>query len=47
MQYIFYVSGVEIATDTVASATIIFSLATLNSGLVANVARFFYDLGLN
>ena len=28
MQYIFYVSGFEIATDTVANATIIFSLAT-------------------
>jgi len=41
-------TGLEIATDTVANATNIFSLATKNSGLVVNVAtRFFYDLDLN
>jgi len=40
--------GLEIATDTVANATNIFSLATKNSGLLANVTtRFFYDLDLN
>ena len=31
-------SGLEIATDTVADATNIFSLATKNSGLVATLA---------
>jgi len=42
------ITGLEIATDTVANAINIFSLATKNSGLVANVAtRFFYDLDLN
>ena len=42
------VSGLEIATDTVANATNIFSLATKNSGLVAKVAtRFLYILDLN
>ena len=41
-------SGLEIATDTVAYATNIFSLATKNSGLVAKVAtRFLYALDLN
>ena len=41
-------SGLEIATDTVANATNIFSLATKNSSLVAKVAtRFLYDLDLN
>ena len=41
-------SGLEIATDTVANATNIFSLATKNSGLVAEVAtRFLYALDLN
>ena len=41
-------SGLEIATDTVANATNIFSLATKNSGLVAKVAtRFLYALDLN
>ena len=41
-------SGLEIATDTVANATNIFSLATKNSGLVAKVAtRFLYSLDLN
>ena len=41
-------SGLEIATDTVANATNIFSLATKNSGLVAKVAtRFVYALDLN
>ena len=41
-------SGLEIATDTVANATNIFSLATKNSSLVAKVAtRFLYDLALN
>ena len=40
-------SGLEIATDTVANATNIFSLATKNSSLVAKVAtRFLYDLEL-
>ena len=39
--------GLEIATDTVANATNIFSLATKNSSLVAKVAtRFLYDLEL-
>ena len=41
-------AGLEIATDTVANATNIFSLATKNSSLVAKVAtRFLYDLDLN
>ena len=41
-------SGLEIATDTVANATNIFSLATKNSTLVAKVAtRFPYALDLN
>ena len=35
------VTGLEIATDTVANATNIFSLATKNSGLVAKVATRF------
>ena len=35
------ISGLEIATDTVANATNIFSLATKNSGLVAKVATRF------
>ena len=40
-------AGLEIATDTVANVTNIFSLATKNSGLVAKVAtRFLYDLDL-
>ena len=50
MQVIYWVqtSGLEIATDTVANATNIFSLATKNSSLVAKVAtRFLYDLDLN
>ena len=34
-------AGLKIATDTVASATNIFSLATKNSGLVAKVATRF------
>ena len=34
-------AGLEIATDTVANATNIFSLATKNSGLVAKVATRF------
>ena len=42
------ISGLEIATDTVANATNIFSLATKNSSLVAKVAtRFLYDLDLD
>ena len=42
------ITGLEIATDTVANATNIFSLATKNSSLVAKVAtRFLYDLDLN
>ena len=36
-----WVTGLEIATDTVANATNIFSLATKNSGLVAKVATRF------
>ena len=36
-----YDPGLEIATDTVANATNIFSLATKNSGLVAKVATRF------
>ena len=41
-------AGLEIATDTVANATAIFSLVTKNSGLVAAlVTRFLYDLDLN
>ena len=41
------VAGLEIATDTVANATNIFSLATKNSSLVAKVVtRFLYDLDL-
>ena len=41
-------AGLEIATDTVANAINIFSLATKNSRLVAKVAtRFLYDLDLN
>ena len=35
------VTGLEIATDTVANATNIFFLATKNSGLVAEVATRF------
>ena len=37
----FDMTGLEIATDTVANATDIFSLATKNSGLVATVATRF------
>ena len=37
----------KIATNMVANATKIFSLATKNSGLVATLAtRFFFDLDL-
>ena len=40
--------GLEIASDMVANATNIFSLATLNSGLVATLAtRLLYDLDSN
>ena len=40
--------GLEIATDTVANATNIFSLEIEFSGLVATLAtRFLYDLDLN
>ena len=40
--------GLEIATDMVANATKIFSLATKNSALVTTLAsRFLYDLDLN
>ena len=43
-----YESGLEIATDTVANATNVFSLVTKNSSLVAKLAtRFLYDLDLN
>ena len=46
--YVCMLSGLEIATDTVANATNIFSLATKNSGLVAKVeTRFLYILDLN
>ena len=34
-------AGLEIATDTVANATNLFSLATKNSGLVVKVATRF------
>ena len=41
-------AGLEIEINTVTNVTNIFSLATKNSGLVANLAtRFFYDLDLN
>ena len=41
-------TGLEIATDTVANATNIFSLVTKNSSLVTKVAtRFLYDWDLN
>ena len=41
-------AGLEIATDMVANATNIFSMATKNSGLVATLeTRFLYDLDLN
>jgi len=41
-------TGLEVATDTVANATNMFSLMTKNSGLVATLAtRFMYDLDLN
>ena len=41
-------AGLEIATNTIANATSIFSLATKNSGLVATLAtRFLYDIDLN
>ena len=45
---IFAETGLKIATDRVANATNIFSLATKNSSLVAKVAaRFLNDLDLN
>ena len=45
---IFAGSGLKIATDRVANATNIFSLATKNSSVVAKVVtRFLYDLDLN
>ena len=41
-------AGLEIATDTVANVTNIFSMATKNYRLVATLAtRFLYDLDLN
>ena len=41
-------AGLEIATDMVANATNIFSMATKNSGLVTTLeTRFLYDLDLN
>ena len=41
-------SGPEIVSDTVANATIIFSLATKSFGLVTKVAtRFLYALDLS
>ena len=44
---IFVETGLKIATDMVANASNIFSLATKNSSLVAKVAtRFLYDLDL-
>ena len=44
---LFKKAGLEIATDTVANVTNIFSLATKNSSLVAKVVtRFLYDLEL-
>ena len=45
---IFAETGLKIASDRVANATNIFSLATKHSSLVAKVAtRFLYDLDLN
>ena len=45
---IFVETGLKIATDRVANATNIFSLATKNSSLVAKVAtRFLSDSDLN
>ena len=45
---IFAETGLKIATDRVANATNIFSVATKNSSLVAKVVtRFLYDLDLN
>ena len=45
---IFVETGLKIATDSVANATNIFSLATKNSSLVAKVAtRFLSDLDFN
>ena len=45
---IFVETGLKIATDRVANATNIFSLATKNSSLFAKVStRFLYDLDLN
>ena len=43
---ILYYTGLEIANDTVASVTNIFSLATKNSGLVAKVANISSYLAL-
>ena len=41
-------AGLEIATDMVANATNILSLATKNSGLVSTLdTRFLYELDLN
>ena len=41
-------TGLEIATDTVANATNIFPLVTKNSGVVAKLAtRFLFELDLN
>ena len=46
--FTYTVSGLKIATDMVANATNIFSLAIKNSGLVATLAtRFLYDFELN
>ena len=43
----YLLTGLEIATDMIANATNIFSLATKNSGLVVKVAtRFLYDSDL-
>ena len=39
-------TGLEIATDTVANATNIFSWATKNSSLAKVATRFLYDLDL-
>ena len=43
MMYATKVSGLEIATDTVANATNIFSLATKNSGISIKYYYYYYN----
>ena len=48
MQDLLHLAGLEVATDTVANVTNIFSLVTKHSGLVATLAtRFLCALDLN